>query len=189
MGRPTPRSGGMFKTEKIKIEDVAPNDAQLKLCRAWDLASTDADGDFTAGAKLGVDNDGVYWILDMQRGQWATDDRDKRIVQTAELDGKNVQIRGPQDPGAAGKDMALHFSRKLAGYRVKTLPVSGEKVVRWDPFSSQVNAGNVRMLRGPWNRKLLEEMEPAPLGANDDQLDALADAFSELTTKKKFMVA
>ena len=47
-------------------------------------------------------------------------------------------------------------------------------------FSAQVNAGNVRLLRGEWNRAFIEELRQFPTGKHDDQVDAVADAFSEL---------
>lgn len=186
MQRPTPRSGGMFKIDRIEIIPAAP--ALLpKICRAWDIASTPNDGDFTAGPKLGVDKDGVYYILDLQHGQWGTDQRDRLILQTAEVDGQHVVIRGPQDPGAAGKDFAIFFARKLSGFNVKTEPVSGDKALRADPFSAQVNAGNVKMVKGPWNKVLLDELGSFPLGAHDDIVDALSDAFSEISKRRRML--
>jgi hypothetical protein len=36
------------------------------------------------------------------------------------------------------------------------------------------------VLRAPWNRDLLDELESAPFGKQDDQMDALASAFNYL---------
>ena len=70
----------------------------------------------------------------------------------------------------------------LAGYSVKTEPVSGAKTTRADPFSAQVNAGNVRMVKADWNKVVIEEMRGFPLAAHDDCVDAASDAFTELAT-------
>jgi predicted phage terminase large subunit-like protein len=102
------------------------------------------------------------------------------LKQTAQLDGPGIRISWPQDPGAAGKDQAKSIVQDLAGWNIKTSPETGAKETRWEPFAAQVNGGNVKMVRAPWNRALLEEMEVAPNGAHDDQLDALARAFSEI---------
>lgn len=183
MGTPTPREGAFFKVSEVRIVDALP--AALPTVRAWDVAATPGDGDYTAGALMaGPDADGRFYVADMVRGQWATDERNRTMRQTAELDGPTVRVLVPQDPGSAGVDASRAFVRLLSGYSVEAIRVTGEKALRADPFSSQVNAGNVRMLRGAWNRATLEEMRSFPLGRNDDQVDALADAFNALTRRR-----
>ena len=186
--RPSAKAGSFFKVGQIGIESAAPasllHPAAPK-CRAWDMAATEGGGDYTAGVLMARDpQSGLFWILDVRRGRWATDTRNREIVQAAALDsqqyGRQVRIHGPQDPGAAGKDAAAAFVRMLAGHSVKTEPVSGAKTLRADPFSAQVNAGNVRMVQADWNHVLLEELRAFPLGKFDDMVDAAADAFTEL---------
>jgi phage terminase large subunit-like protein len=38
----------------------------------------------------------------------------------------------------------------MAGFPVKIERESGDKELRADPYSSQVNAGNIDLLRGEW---------------------------------------
>ena len=45
-----------------------------------------------------------------------------------------------------------------------------------------VQAGNVLLLVGEWNRAFLDEHETFPAGKFKDQVDAAAGAFSKLTT-------
>jgi predicted phage terminase large subunit-like protein len=183
---PTPREGLFFKVHALKIDEAAPR-SMTKIVRAWDLAASAATGDYTVGIKMGV-RDGIYYVLDMVRGQWATDERNTTIIQTAETDGKECRIVGPQDPGSAGVDTAKAFTKMLAGFTVKTIKVSGSKETRADPYSAQVNAGNVKLVKGPWNKAFIEEHRTFPAGANDDAVDASADAFNDLTSKGKFVV-
>ena len=131
---------------------------------------------------MSSDGLGGYFVLDVVRGQWSTDERDRAIRQTAELDGHQVRIRGPQDPGAAGVQAAEAFVRLLAGFSVRTERVTGDKETRADPFSAQVNAGNVKLVKGDWNRDFIEELRSFPAGKYKDQVDAAADAFAELTS-------
>lgn len=179
--RPTPREGLFFKVSNIRIAEGWPH--PMAMIRAWDMAATENDGDFTVGVKMGVDEYGRYVVYDVVRGQWATDERDRIIRQTAMLDGPGVLIRGPQDPGSAGKDAALAFVKLLSGFPVKAERVTGDKQTRADPLSSQVNVGNVSLVRAPWNRDFIEEMRTFPLGSHDDQIDAASDAFSELAVR------
>jgi predicted phage terminase large subunit-like protein len=147
--------------------------------RGWDFADS-TGGDFTAGGKLGKLKDGRYIIGGMEREQFTTDARDRLILNTASRDGARVRVSIPQDPGQAGKGQVLAMTRMLSGYPVKSSPESGDKVVRAEAFASQVNVGNVLMLRGAWNDALIEEMKLFPNGAYDDQVDSLSRAFNEL---------
>lgn len=176
--RPAPLDGGLFKPGRLQTVDAIPA-GRIRWVRGWDLAST-TDGDWTAGAKLGQLEDGRYIIADMERERFGPDERDALIKNTAARDGRLTHVSLPQDPGQAGKTQALYMTRKLAGYAVTTSPESGDKVTRAEPFASQVNVGNVLMLRGSWNDPLIEEMRTFPNGTNDDQIDALSRAFEHL---------
>lgn len=180
---PTPREGSFFKVGMLAIADAAP--AGLRTCRAWDLAASTGKGDYTAGVRLGVDAAGNWWILDAQRGQWGVEERDSMLRLTAATDGRETKIRLAQDPGQAGKDQAQRLTRMLAGYSVRAERVTGDKATRADGFAAQVNAGNVRLVRGAWNAALIEELRQFPMGKNDDLVDACADAFSELNQQKR----
>lgn len=178
-GNPTPREGSMFRVGQFKFIDRAEFKA-VRLVRSWDVASSDGKGDFTAGVLMGIDSEGRYCVLDVRRGQWGTDERRDVIRQTALMDGVEVIVTGPEDPGAAGKDAGLDFTRRLAGFVVRLKRPSSNKVLRADPFSAQVNAGNVFLARGSWNSEYVEECRTFPSGKNDDQIDGSSDAFSEL---------
>ena len=183
---PTPREGAFFRVSQLKILPAAP--ANLKTVRAWDLAAS-TKGDYTAGVKLGRDDAGLFYVLDVVRGQWLPDERNRVMMQTAALDGRQTRIRLAQDPGQAGVDQIKALTLMFAGYNVKAERVSGSKETRADSFAAQVNAGNVKLVRGDWNRAFLEELRTFPLGKNDDQIDGAADAFNELASGNQINVA
>ncbi|EME4844507.1 phage terminase large subunit, partial [Acinetobacter baumannii] len=166
---PSPPAGGFFKPDNIEIVDALPADV-VKQVRAWDFGATENEGDFTAGVREALGADGFTYIVDVTRGQLGPDNVNKRLKQTTELDGKNVTVRIPQDPGQAGKSQALAFTKLLSGYHVVAKPVSGDKITRAQPFAAQVNVGNVRMLKGDWNKAFIEELRNFPNGTNDDQV-------------------
>ena len=181
------QAGLFFKVGKMEIIPALP--AKLRYCRAWDLAATDGAGDWTVGAKIGTDSDGVFYIADIRRGQWECFHRDQVILQTADVD-ENCRIRIPQDPAAAGKSEARRLSVMLAGNDLKVVVVSGDKITRANGLASQVNAGNVKLVAAPWNAGLLQRLDAFPTkGIPDDEVDALADAFNELATKKQLVVS
>ncbi|VCX05510.1 hypothetical protein BANRA_00020 [Acinetobacter baumannii] len=176
---PSPPAGGFFKPDNIQIVDALPADV-VKQVRAWDFGATENEGDFTVGVREALGADGFTYIVDVTRGQLGPDNVNKRLEQTAKIDGKKVSVRLPQDPGQAGKSQASSFVKLLAGYSVIAKPISGDKLTRAQPFAAQVNVGNVRMLKGEWNKDFIDELRHFPNGTHDDQVDAASDAFNEL---------
>jgi len=176
--RPTARSGSFFSVDKMEIVPAAPTNGRR--ARGWDKAGTPGGGDYTAGIRMCKGDDGLFYIEDVQRGQWDTATRDRNIRQTAELDGLTVKQIGEQEPGSGGLESAQNFIRLLSGFSVSTERSTANKQERADPFSSQVNAGNVRIIKGDWNRAFIEELRQFPQGKHDDQVDAASLAFNLL---------
>jgi hypothetical protein len=96
-----------------------------------------------------------------------------------------VRIIFGQDPGQAGKSQALHLVRALSGFTVTPASESGDKLTRFGPFSSQCRAGNVKILRGPWNEDLFRVLEGFPDLAHDDEADACSGALEMLNPQMK----
>lgn len=180
MQRPSPLAGGVIKPDNIQIVQAIP--AGVEWVRGWDFAAA-TGGDYTAGAKLGRLEDGRFIIGDIYRQRTGPDERDAAIENIAARDGMEVTISIPQDPGQAGLTQVKYLLRRLAGYRAKSSPESGSKVVRAEPLASQINVGNVMMLKADWNDALVNEMRMFPNGSFDDQVDALSRAFGELIAR------
>ena len=125
--------------------------------------------------------DGTFCIVDVVRGQWSPSKRDTVILETARRDGPAVNVGIEEEPGSAGKHQSEHLIRLLAGFSVKAVRPSGPKEVRARPLAAQMEAGNVTLLRSPWNGALVDEFCSFPGGAHDDQVDAAAGAFNALT--------
>jgi predicted phage terminase large subunit-like protein len=181
---PRPMEGGIFKVGQIAAIDAEP--AGLASVRAWDLAATGdtgtRDADWTVGALLGRTGAGAYVVLDVVRFQGGPDEVERAILATAARDGRRVPVGIPQDPGQAGVAQAQYLVRRLFGHRVHASRETGDKATRAMPFAAQVNVGNVSLLRGPWNRALLDELAAFPSGSKDDQVDALSRGFGQLSS-------
>jgi len=175
---PSPGDGDLFQPDQIQIVDALPAGV-TRWVRGWDLGST-VDGDWTRGGLIGAMPDGRFIIADMASVRDLPHRRDFAIKNTVHGDGHLVEQSLPQDPGQAGKSQIAYMVSELAGYRVHTSTETGDKTTRAEPLSSQVNVGNVLMLRGPWNKPLIEEMRMFPNGKYDDQVDALGRAFNKL---------
>lgn len=183
-GRPTAKGGLFFKSEWFEIIGAVP--AGCTRIRYWDKAGADeGKGDFTVGVLMARDSKGFFYVEDVVRGQWTAHPRNEKIKQTAELDNQkygNVEIHIEQPPGLA-KESTDEVVRLLAGYSVYADPVRGDKVERAEPFKAQCEAGNVKLVRGEWNRKYLDELAAFPAGKNDDQVDASSGAFRKIIAK------
>ena len=181
--RPTPLDGDLFKPDMIQTIDALPA-GRIRWARGWDFAATEGDGDFTAGFKLGSHEDGRWIIADLKHGQWGVNTRDDIIRNTAQADDRKCYQDVPQDPGAAGKSQIVAMGKLMVGYPMRFSVESGDKEVRAEAFATQVNIGNVYMLRADWNRTMCEELRAFPSGKHDDIVDAASRAFNGLNAKR-----
>lgn len=179
--------GSKFKREWFEIVDAAPADATR--CRYWDLAATlpkpGTDPDWTAGARVSRTRQGIWFVEDMRRLRATPNGVEQAVRQAAELDSRAVPVWIEQEPGSSGKNTVDNYVRRvLSGFTCRGHRPSGPKDVRANPVSSQAEAGNVKLVRGPWINDFLDELEAfAPDCAHDDQVDALSGAFAMLTSR------
>jgi predicted phage terminase large subunit-like protein len=181
---PIPAGGLMFETEKITLASP-PRHWKMRV-RFWDNAvSKNKRAAYTVGVLMGRDEYDIYWILDVIRKRLKTGERETLKKKTAQLDGKEIIIGIEQEPGSAGVDQAVNTVKNLAGYRVKVVKPTGDKVVRADAFSVQVNFGNVRMVPAEWNSIYTNELDFFPESTYKDQVDASSGAFNLLAAGKR----
>lgn len=179
--RPSPQGGSVFKRVWFKFVDAVPEAARVRRERAWDTAATEDGGDYTAGVKLAHnDAENTTYIEHVARGQWGPAKVDEKIKQYATMDGTLVRVKEQQDPGSAGKAVCVARAGKLPGFNYAYAPVTGDKETRAQPLRSQAEAGNVYIVRGPWNEAFLDELENFPNGVYDDQVDAASDGYNDM---------
>lgn len=175
-----------FQRGWFKIVDDWPRDAEV--VRYWDQAATETkkpgdDPDWTAGGKMAMKG-GQFWILDLQHERGTPLSIEALTKTTAELDGKGVNVIIEEEGGASGKNNTVHYQTAvLPGFTVRGDRPTGSKEVRARPFSSAAEAGNVFLVRGPWNKVLLDELEG--MTGHDDIRDCLSGAHNALTAPPK----
>lgn len=179
MQQPVPYGDGLFKVGKIEILDVLPSGINNTV-RYWDKAGSSDTGCYTAGAHLGELPDGRTIVLDMVRGQWSALEREQIIKSTAQTDGFNTATWIEQEGGSGGKESAESTIRNLSGFNINAEHPTGSKEDRAVPFACQVEAGNVVLLKGEWNKAFLDELRFFPAGKYKDQVDASSAAFNKL---------
>jgi len=180
-------TGSMFDREAFVVIEPTdlPDFKQPKYIRFWDLASTEPshvnpDPDYTVGT-LGVFDQGVFYVIDVQRIRGKGDKVERLIAETAQIDGPHVSIRMEQEPGSSGKNLIDQYARYvLPGCDFIGIRSTGDKITRAKPFAAAVANSNVRLVRGPWISDFLDEMASFPESKwHDDQVDSTSGCFTE----------
>ena len=185
--RPTAREGNMFKLHQLPIVPAAPVEA--KRIRYWDLGGSDSTkADYSVGCLMSRTDEGLFYIEDIERGQWSPKERNEKIKATADADKKNfgkITVWIEKVPGLA-VEVIDNIVRLLAGHSVRTEMAKNSKETRADPLASQCEANNVKVVKGDWNAPFRNELTAFPHGAHDDQVDAASGAFSKLASHQEF---
>jgi predicted phage terminase large subunit-like protein len=154
---PSPEGGGLFKREWFGVVEAAPVKARL------------------------AEADGIYYIEDIVRAQLSPHGVDMLMRQCAESDGIAVRVREEREGGSSGKAVVDARAKMLNGYDYKSVTLGTDKVTRAGPFRSQVEAGNVKFVRGCANmEEALRELALFPVGKHDDVPDSLSCAYNAL---------
>jgi predicted phage terminase large subunit-like protein len=191
-------AGGMyFKRHWFKIVDQVP-DGIVQWVRYWDRAATEEapgkDPDWTVGVLMGKTADGQYIVADVVRMRGTPLAVERQVKATTAADAERYvglyTAWLEQDPGQAGKVEAFNYSRLLAGFDVRFKSARQDKETRAKPYSAQVEAGNVALLRAHWNEPFIgiHEAFPTP-GIHDDDVDAGGGAFTVLTGQEELHYA
>lgn len=182
---PTAPQGDMFRLDWFgAVVDKPPEDGRA--VRAWDKASSTGNrSDYTAGVLIVFDGQ-YYYVVDVVRGKWERKERDSIIRKTAESDAElypSYEIRFEREGASAGKDAASIQAEELSSEfrvfidRALGKPKSLEDDAKgWDVWCDLLARGLVKIVKGAWNDAFIREHLAAPLGRNDDMVDASAHA-------------
>lgn len=186
-----PSGGNIFRKEWFTMVDAIPA-GYISAVRFWDRAATkpneiNKDPDWTRGLKLYRYKDGTFLVADIKSMRDTPGQVERFIKAVAYSDTQQVRVMSQQDPGSAGVAEAENFVRMLAGFDVRTMTTSKDKLTRAKPVSAQVEAGNIKILRAPWNEDFFSEVENFPDGKHDDQVDCLSGSFNALAVGNSIM--
>ncbi len=183
-------AGMLFQRSWFNLVDAIPLNGRT--IRYWDRAATEPssgnpDPDWTVGTLVNY-NGGKFTVLDVVRVRLRPDGVMKTITMTAEVDGEDTEVWLEEDPGQAGKSERASYLKENPELVIRWLRPKGSKVQRAMPMSAQAEAGNINVLRAPWNaawfteleafadwNNLPDDMVPTTL-PHDDQVDTLSGA-------------
>ncbi len=186
-------SGNLFRREWFPFVDDWPRDA-TSIVRAWDDAATRDGGDWTVGVLMAMTSSGIVYVIDVARIQGSPLDVERLKAATAHADAQLTNRRAvvllQQEPGAAGISYVDAQRRgPLSGFPVEVERPTGDKYTRALSMSSAAEAGNIKLVRGKWNKEFIDELEQAgpddKLYDHDDQWDAASSGFNYLASRRQ----
>ncbi len=137
---------------------------------------------------------GIFYVIDVVRIQGSPLEVERLKAVTAyadaQLTNRRAEILLQQEPGAAGQSYVdAQMRGPLSGFAVKVERPTGDKYTRALPMSSAAQAGNIKMVRGNWNKAFIGELEQAgpdpKLYDHDDQWDAGSSAFNYVASHRR----
>ena len=173
--RPVPDTGDYFQAEWLRQAEDLPGRATLRVYGGSDYAVTANGGDYTVHVVVGMDPQGQLWLLDLWRGQAASDAwieafcdlvRQWRPIGWAEEAG---QIRA-----GIGPFLERRMRERQAFVARQTFPMRGDKSVRAQSIRGRMALNGLHVPRhAPWRQAFEAELLTFPAGKHDDQVDAL----------------
>jgi predicted phage terminase large subunit-like protein len=174
--RPAPETGDYFKEEWLRTYASEPPRATLNIYGGSDYAVTSGGGDHTVHVVVGVDPENRMYLLDLWRGQTASDVwieawcdlvRKWKPAFWAEERGQIIAGVGPFLERRAIERQA-YTCREQFGSR-------SDKAVRAQSIRGRMAMLGLYVRQGaPWLAALRAELLSFPAGMHDDQVDALS---------------
>jgi predicted phage terminase large subunit-like protein len=180
-------SGAMFRREWFEVVDSHPPLAVQ--ARHWDLAATQkTSGDYSAGVRVGLDDDGNAYVLDMVHDRLEWPALLRLITQTALADGADVQQSIETAGVQKGLLDLLLAEPALASTAVRGIQPVGDKITRANAWLARAEQGKVKLMRGAWNQTWLDEICAFPEAEHDDIVDATSGAFTAIGQSRSVFV-
>src|SRR5499427_4422219 len=172
---PAPEEGTQFKADWLKPYSTAPALETLAVYGGSDYAVTSDAGDYTCHVVIGLDALDRCYLLDLWRGQSATDVwvrefcrlvREWKPLDWAEEQGQITAGVGPFLESEARKAQA-YVNREQ-------FPTRANKAVRCQSMRGRMAVDGLYVpVAAPWYPDFRAELLSFPAGRHDDQVDAL----------------
>lgn len=181
--------GIYFKRDWVDVIEPAqtPLIKFKKIIISVDLAAsppsqTNRNPDWSVFLKMGMDDQGYIYVLDMIRMRDTIGNVKKEMLRYAQKNGTSIPWTIPMDPGGHGKHAFQDHVKNLSGFVVKKAKTEKSKLERFLPFASMAEHGLVKVVRADWNTAFFQELEGF-IGdgkRKDDIVDTVSDGHKEL---------
>lgn len=172
---PVPDTGDYFQLEWLQFVQNVPPRSEMRIYGGSDYAVTQDGGDYTVHAVLGLDYDGNPYLLDVWRGQAASDEW---VDAWCDLVLKWKPIGWAEEQGqirsGVGPFLERHARERRAHVARDQFPTRGDKAVRAQSFRGLIATRGLRIpAQAEWRADVEGELLRFPAGVHDDIVDAL----------------
>ena len=180
---------GVIRPEWFQFDDEPLQGDEV---RFWDLAVKKGErNDFSAGGRLCKSGD-IWQVKDMIQVKEEWHDIKQTIIETAQLDGPDVAV--VLEDANQGYPLTQDLLRdpRMSKYAITCRRAKGEKFARAMPWVSRLEHGNLRLLRGPWNKSFIEEaisFTSDDSHRHDDMIDTISGGWQYMNEKSSVSVS
>lgn len=173
--RPAPEDGDYFKVDWLKPYDHAPDKKTMRIYGGSDYAVTADGGDYTVHAVVGIDPENRMYLLDLWRGQTASDGW---IEAFCDLVKEWKPIGWAEEQGQIRSGVGPFLDRRMRERKAYVFrdqfPTRGDKAIRAQSIRGRMALEGLYVPVGAaWYPDLRSELLSFPAGKHDDQVDAL----------------
>lgn len=173
--RPAPDTGNYFRREWLRPVNSLPPRDSMRIYGGSDYAVTADGGDYTVHVVVGMDRDGRLWLLDLWRGQAASDEW---IEAFCDLVGQWKPIGWSEEQGQIRAGVGPFLDRRMRERRTfvarTQFPTRGDKGIRAQSMRGRMALDGLHIpADAPWRAAFEAELMSFPAGKHDDQVDAL----------------
>lgn len=186
--KPIPDGGAVFKEEWIRTYTAVDLPAKFdEVILSWDMSFKDKDSsDFVVGQVWGKAG-GQFFLLDQMRGRWGFVETVERVKQLCAMYPQAVtKLVEDKANGTAVID-----SLRRAIHGIIPVNPTNSKTARAHSITPLWEAGNVLLPSPqmcPWVEAYISELLQFPMGAHDDQIDAMTQALNHFISKRTIVV-
>jgi predicted phage terminase large subunit-like protein len=172
---PSPDTGTYFKKEWLRPYDDAPAKSTMRIYGGSDYAVTSDGGDYTVHAVVGLDPEGRMWLLDLWRGQTASDEW---IEALCDLVKEHKPLGWAEEQGQIRSGIGPFLDRRMRERKAyvfrEQFPTRGDKAIRAQSIRGRMALEGLYVpINVEWYADLRSELLSFPAGKHDDQVDAL----------------
>lgn len=173
--RPAPEDGDYFKVDWLKPYEKAPALHTMRVYGGSDYAVTADGGDWTCHVVVGIDPEGRMYLLDLWRGQTASDGW---IEALCDLVKEWKPIGWAEEQGQIRSGIGPFLDRRMRERKAYVFrdqfPTRGDKAIRAQSIRGRMALEGLYVpVNAGWYPELRSELLSFPAGKHDDQVDAL----------------
>ena len=172
---PAPATGIYFERDWLRPAHSMPRREDLQVYGGSDYAVTADGGDWTVHVVVGMDPDNRLWLLDLWRGQTASD---AWIEALCDMVIQWKPVGWAEEQGQIKAGVGPFLDRRQRERRAfvarRQFPTRGDKAVRAQSIRGRIALDGLHYAASaPWRAAFEAELMTFPAGKHDDQVDAL----------------